>query len=60
MSGTEDRRTTSEETMNMFTAAPAPKELWLVEGATHNDLYRLSPDEYKTRVVRFLKQHMRL
>ena len=60
MSGTEDRRTTSEETMKMFSAATAPKELWLVEGATHNDLYRLSPEEYKTRVVRFLKQHMRL
>ena len=59
ISGTEDRHTTARETKDLFSAARQPKELWMVDGAAHVDLYRMSPLEYKTRVVRFLSQHMR-
>ncbi len=59
ISGTEDRHTTASETKQMFAAARQPKELWLVDGAAHVDLYSVSPEEYKTRVVGFLNQHMR-
>jgi fermentation-respiration switch protein FrsA (DUF1100 family) len=59
MSGTEDRHTTVAETKEMFSVARQPKELWLVDSAAHIDLYRASPAGYKTRVLRFLDQHMR-
>ncbi len=59
ISGTEDRYTTATETKQMFAAAREPKDLWLVDGVAHVDLYRASPQEYKTRVLNFLKQHMR-
>ena len=58
VSGTDDRHTSALETREMFSVARQPKELWLVDGAAHVDLYRLSPEEYETRVVGFLKQHM--
>ena len=53
MSGTKDRLTTPEETLSMFDAAPDPKELWMVDGAEHEDLCDFSPDEYKRRVLSF-------
>ena len=60
ISGTEDRHTTATETKVMFSVALQPKELMLVDGAAHVDLYRVSPVEYRTRVLRFLDQHMRM
>ena len=60
ISGTEDRHTTAKETRQMFAAARQPKEVWLVDGAAHVDLYSASPEEYKTRVIGFLNLHMRL
>jgi alpha-beta hydrolase superfamily lysophospholipase len=59
ISGNEDRHTTTTETKEMFAIARQPKELWMVDGAAHVDLYRVSPVEYKTRVVRFLNRYMR-
>ena len=35
-------------------------ELWLFDGVAHVDLYKASPEEYKTRVVGFLNHHMRM
>ncbi len=59
MSGTEDRHTTPAETRRLFEIARQPKELWLVDGAAHVDLYRVSPKAYAARVMGFLNQHMR-
>lgn len=59
MSGTEDRHTTVVETNEMFAAARPPRELWLVDGAAHEDLCRVAPVDYKKRVLDFLDQHMR-
>jgi alpha-beta hydrolase superfamily lysophospholipase len=58
ISGTEDKHTTVNETKQMFSVARQPKEMWLVEGAGHEDLYRVSPGEYKSRVLGFFKHHM--
>ena len=59
ISGTDDHRTTANETKEMFSAARQPKEMWLVDGAAHEDLYRASAVEYKSRVLTFFNQHMR-
>ncbi len=47
-------RTTVDETRRIFETANAPKELWLVEGAGHVDLYDFNPREYEQRVFGFL------
>jgi len=58
-SGGLDQRTTERETRELFGAAPEPKELWIVDGASHEDLYRHSPAEYETRVLGFLDRNLR-
>lgn len=52
--GTDDHHTTQAETLRIFETAQAPKELWLVEGAGHVDLYAFDPRGYKARVFEFL------
>lgn len=51
--GAEDRHTTLEESRQMFNAAAEPKELWIVEGAGHVDLYASKQEEYERRVLGF-------
>jgi len=58
ISGTDDQHTTADETQRMFSVARDPKELWLVDGAAHEDLLLTTPAEYKLRVVDFFNRHM--
>jgi len=59
LSGTEDRHTRVQETQAMFAAVPGRKELWLVDGAAHVDLYGHDPDQYRARILSFLRRHLR-
>lgn len=59
LSGSTDVRTTVAETRELFAAAVEPKELWIVEGAPHVDLYDVAGDEYATRILRFLDASMK-
>ncbi|WP_374582473.1 alpha/beta hydrolase [Pseudoduganella sp.] len=52
--GTRDQHTPPHETVRLFEAAPGPKELWLVEGAAHEDLYAFDPVQYRARLAAFL------
>jgi len=56
--GAQDRRTTASETRALFDAAPDPKELWLIEGAAHVDFYRYAAEEYRRRILEFLRRHL--
>ncbi len=56
--GAEDRHTTIEESRQMFNAASEPKELWIVEGAKHVDLYPASKGDYERRVLDFFKRYL--
>ncbi len=58
-SGTEDQHTTESETQAMFSAAQAPKHLWLVDRAAHVDLLRIDPIQYQQQIVGFLDRHLR-
>ena len=42
----------------MFAAAAEPKQLWLHDGAAHEDLYDFNPEEYETRLLNFFEQHL--
>jgi dipeptidyl aminopeptidase/acylaminoacyl peptidase len=57
--GAEDRHTTIEESRQLFNAASEPKELWVVEGAKHVDLYPASRTDYEHRVLDFFKQYLK-
>lgn len=59
ISGASDQHTTRNETLHLFEAALEPKELWIVEGAAHVDLYRFDPQAYESRVGAFLARYVR-
>lgn len=58
LSGTNDLHTTADETRRMFDVTREPKELWMIPGAAHVDLYDISPDLFEQRVLAFLNRHM--
>jgi uncharacterized protein len=54
-----DRDTMIKESYEMFRAAKEPKELWVVHGARHVDLYAFVGDDYKIRVLAFFNHWLR-
>ncbi|MGF1578115.1 MAG: alpha/beta hydrolase [Gemmataceae bacterium] len=42
----------------LFKLAPGPKELWLVEGAKHNQSFQIAPEEYRRRILAFFSTHL--
>lgn len=59
IAGSEDEHTRLAESEALFAAAARPKELWVVPGARHVDLYAYAPDEYAHRVVAFFQETLR-
>lgn len=57
--GSIDRHTTLPETRRIFEAANPPKELWIVEGAAHVDLFAFDRVSYEAHVGGFLREHLR-
>lgn len=58
ISGTLDRHTTVNDTKALFASAHEPKELWLVSGAAHVDLYGFANEEYRRRILKFFSRHL--
>jgi uncharacterized protein len=52
--GSKDQHTTLQESQELFDAAIAPKSLWIVEGAAHEDLLAYDPKGYEEHVLGFL------
>jgi fermentation-respiration switch protein FrsA (DUF1100 family) len=42
----------------LFAYARPPKELWVVEGAKHNQAPNAAGDEYRRRVLAFFDRHL--
>lgn len=59
IAGDGDRRTTIDESNAMFSAALAPKELWVIHGAGHVDLCRYAGQAYRVRVLHFFGIYLR-
>lgn len=57
-SGSADRNTTPDEARRLFAAAAAPRELWIVEGAAHQDLYAFDRHAYESHVLAFLTRYL--
>jgi alpha-beta hydrolase superfamily lysophospholipase len=54
VAGDRDLHTTIAETRRIYRTVRAPKQLWVVAGAGHEDLYRFAQPEYEARVAAFL------
>lgn len=58
ISGSDDIHTTEAETVQIFSRANEPKQLWVVKGVGHEDVYSKRPELYKKNVLAFLSTHM--
>jgi len=58
IAGSEDKYTPLNESRQMFESARDPKEFWIVNGAGHEDLYRLEGTEYERRVLEFFSRYL--
>jgi alpha-beta hydrolase superfamily lysophospholipase len=54
--GTDDALVPPGEAERLFAAAGEPKELWIVEGGRHGQLFASHPEEYKRHVIAFLSR----
>ncbi|MFC3914585.1 alpha/beta hydrolase [Pseudaeromonas sharmana] len=54
--GLQDASTKPDETRALYQAIHSPKQLWLLAGAGHVDLYRFDPAGYEQRVAAFLQR----
>ena len=54
--GSADPYTPMDESEALFARLAPPKELWVVDGATHQDLYDYAPAEYRRRISAFLER----
>lgn len=57
ISGLEDEKTRPEDTERLFAAARDPKELWMVPGIGHRDLF--AQKGYPERIADFLRKHIK-
>jgi alpha-beta hydrolase superfamily lysophospholipase len=58
VAGSRDEHTTLAESQELFAAAGEPKQMWIVEGAKHQDLLRYDPNGYEEHVVEFLNRNL--
>lgn len=59
IAASEDKHTPLAESQDLFKAAQEPKELWVVNGAVHEDLHRFARQEYERRILQFFGQSLR-
>lgn len=57
MHGTYDAVIPPAQSEQLFALAQEPKELWLAAEAAHCGLYNTHPEEFKRRVIGFLRRH---
>ncbi|OUR94078.1 alpha/beta hydrolase [Gammaproteobacteria bacterium 42_54_T18] len=53
-----DKHTKVEETERMFQALTFKKALWLVDGASHQDIFAFDSDNYKSKILEFIRDYM--
>jgi len=53
-----DKTCDPEDSVNLYEAAGEPKELWLLEGASHCDAYFADREAYCEKVAAFLEEHL--
>ncbi|MBQ2720628.1 MAG: alpha/beta hydrolase, partial [Clostridia bacterium] len=55
--GAEDRFVPTYMGKQIYDACNSPKELFIVDGASHGFAYIVATEEYQQRLMRFFKEH---
>jgi pimeloyl-ACP methyl ester carboxylesterase len=58
IAGSEDRRTSLAESRALYREAPDPKQLWILNGATHESFHRFAGREYERRILEFFAANL--
>ena len=58
IAGSDDKRTTLSESKRLFSKAPEPKELWILNGAVHEDFHAYSPRYYEEKILSFFSKYL--
>jgi uncharacterized protein len=58
VAGSHDQHTTLAESEELFRAAAQPKQIWVVDGARHQDFLVFDPGSYESHVIGFLREHL--
>jgi fermentation-respiration switch protein FrsA (DUF1100 family) len=56
--GSADNYIRPEMAQELFARARQPKEIWLVEGAKHNQAFQVANGDYQRRVLAFFEKHL--
>lgn len=48
-----------DASQSLYHAAREPKELWIVDQASHGRAWPVAKEEYEQRVVTFFQRHLR-
>ena len=54
LAGEKDERTTLSQSQALFDAAPEPKAIWVIPGASHRDFHGFAGPAYEKKVLAFL------
>ena len=58
VAGGRDQHTNLDESEELFQRAKAPKSIWVLPQAVHQDFYRLDPEQYQKHVFAFLDHYL--
>ena len=58
IAGSQDRHTPLHESKRLFDNAHEPKELWVIEGAGHENFHAFSPKKYEKKILDFFSKHL--
>ena len=59
IAGENDAYTRIDESRAIVASAADPKELWVINGAKHEDLFRFAGQEYERRILQFFDRALR-
>ena len=59
IAGSEDKHTLLNESHQMYEMAHEPKELWIVNGAQHQDIHRFAKQDYELRLLQFFETNLK-
>lgn len=59
IAGTDDLRTTQEDSHTIFSELNSPKSLWLIKGAKHEDFFSVGGLEYRKRILSFFNETLK-
>ena len=59
ISGSIDRNTHSNEAKSMYSKLPSSKQLWIVENAAHQDIYRFDSLNYSNNTIQFMDKYLK-